>query len=168
MGVSNIQKYKISKHAAKRIQTRFNIPKTKVETWTHRFLSAATFFKNEDEKNDEIQIFRSQDVLMVLDVEEYVVITAYPYNPLNKTNGLNPEILKLIRPSLQKLINDERIKLRDDLDGKMLDLQLAYSAYQNHPKTEEFLSEYEKIIVEITQRMEESQKVIDDIKNLTK
>ena len=105
---------------------------------------------------------------MVLDVEEYVVITAYPYNPLNKTNGLNPEILKLIRPSLQKLVNDERIKLRDDLDGKMLDLQLAYSAYQNHPKTEKFLSEYEKIIVEITQRMEESQKVIDDIKNLTK
>lgn len=168
MGVPNSQKYKISKHATMRIRTRFNIPKTKVQTWTQRFLSEASFFKNNDDSKENIQIYRDNDVLMVLNIEEYTVVTAYPYNPLNKTNGLNPEILKRLRPSLHEIIEGEQIRLRNDLDGKMLDLQLAYQAYQNHPKSKELLEGYSKVVNDIHRSLEMSQKLIDDVQNLVK
>lgn len=93
MGVPNSQKYTISKHAAMRIRTRFNVPSTKVSGWVQRFFSAAEFFQNsENSKNDELQIFKKDEVLLVLNVKEFIVVTAYPYNPFNKSNGLSDAI----------------------------------------------------------------------------
>ena len=165
MGVSNIQKYTITKHAIMRIQTRFNIPKTKIPAWVTRFMNQATFFKTDD-SNDAIQIYKNDEVLMVLNVEEFTVVTAYPYNPFNKTNGLSKEIMHLLQPSLDKIVGEERVRLRDDLDGLMVDLQMTYLAFQTHPKSEVFLKEFLTGFDKINQRIKDSETLIKDIKGL--
>ncbi|SRR5699024_2544824 len=167
MGVSNSQKYTISKHATMRIHTRFNIPKNRVKAWVDRFLAQATFFKEcENSKSGELQIFKLDDVLAVLNVDEYIVVTAYSYNPFNKTNGLSDEMMNLLRPSLDNILAKEKIHLRDDLDGLMLDLQMDYQAFQNRPKSEKSFEKFLEGIDKINQRIETSQSLIRNIEKL--
>lgn len=167
MGVSNSQKYNISDHAKMRIQTRFNVPKTKIQGWVDRFMAKATFFK-EDEDNDKIQTYKMDDVLMVLNTEDYIVVTAYSYNPFNKTNGLSDDILQRLQPSLNRIISEEKVNLRNDLDGLMLDLQMEYQAFQAHPKSEKMFKEYLLGIDLINERIENSELLIKNINGLKK
>jgi hypothetical protein len=167
MGVPNSQKYTISKHAAMRIRTRFNVPPTKVPGWVHRFLGDAKFFQNdENSKDDEVQVYKKDEVLMVLNVKEFIVVTAYPYNPFNKTNGLSEAILEKLQPSLNSIVNKERVALRDDLDGLMMDLQMSFQAYQNHPRSDKMLQEYIRVLGQINARLDTSKALIKDIDEL--
>ncbi|MQS76241.1 DUF4258 domain-containing protein [Companilactobacillus halodurans] len=167
MGVSNSQKYTITKHAAKRIHTRFNISSTQIRGWVSNFLSEATFFQYSDEESDKsVQIFKKGDVLVVLNVENFTIITAYPYNPFNKTNGLSKDTVDKLQPSLDKIVAEEKIRLRNDLDGMMIDLQLSFQAFQNHPKSEVLLKKYIRSLKKINSRIETSKALIGDIEGL--
>jgi hypothetical protein len=169
MGVANAQKYTISKHAAMRIRTRFNIVPTRVKTWVNRFLTAATFFQtcNESEGGKR-EVYKKDDVLMVLDVEQFIVVTAYQYNPFDKTSGLSDDMKKLLRPSLKRIIGQQHINLRDKLDGLMLDLQLNYQSFQTHPQSMTDLQKYLATIAEINKQIADSQALIENVHNLIK
>jgi len=164
MGVSKSQDYTLSKHAIMRIKTRFNIPATKVQSWTQRFLSGASFFKTDQDEN--FQTFKKDDVLMVLNVEKLIVVTVYPYNPFNKTNGLSENVLNKLQPSLDLIVNNEQMDLRDDLDGMMLDLQLSFQAYQSHPRSNKLLEGYVQDLDNINQRLEKAKTIIGEISGL--
>lgn len=167
MGVANVQEYTISKHAAMRIETRFNIVPTRIRAWVNRFLTEAIFFQNcKGGQGGTREIYKKDDVLMVIDVDERVVVTAYQYNPLDKTSGLSNEMIKLLKPSLKKIISQEQINLRDNLDGLMLDLQLNYQSFQTHPKSVAYLQKYLATIDEINQQIADSKAVIKDVHSL--
>lgn len=167
MGVANAQKYTISKHAAMRIKTRFNIVPTRVKAWVNRFLTGATFFQNcNGSDGGTREIYKKDDVLMVLDVDKLIVVTAYQYNPFDKTNGLSDEMKKLLRPSLKKIIGREQVSLRDSLDGLMLDLQLDYQSFQTHPQSVTYLNKYLTTIDEINKQIADSKAVIKNVHSL--
>lgn len=169
MGVANAQQYTISNHAAMRIRTRFNIVPTRVKAWVNRFLTGATFFQDgENFEDGKRQIFKKDDVLMVLNVDKFIVVTAYSYNPFDKTDGLSNEMIKLLQPSLKKIIGQEQINLRDSLDGLMLDLQLNYQSFQTHPQSVTYLKKYLTTIDEINKQIADSKAVIKDVHSLIK
>jgi len=67
-------------------------------------MSEATFFKNgSDGEKGQRLIYKKDDVLLVLNVESYTVVTAYQYNPMNKTDGLSTDVLSLLGPSLKEI-----------------------------------------------------------------
>jgi len=164
MGVPNSQKYTVSKHAAMRIRTRFNIPATKIQGWINRFMGEASFFKDGSGGEDgERRIYKKDDVLLVLNIDSYIVVTAYQYNPMNKTDGLSADVLDLLGPSLKEIAKQQRITLRDSLDGLMMDLQFDYQAFQSHPKSDKYFEKYLAKIDEINKQIAQSQSVIRDI-----
>lgn len=169
MGVANSQKYTISKHAAMRIQTRFNIPQAKVHAWTNRFLTDAVFFQDcNAQQNDDLQIYKKDEVLMILNVKEFVVVTAYAYNPFNKSDGVSEAVLKLLQPSVKRLVKKQKVKLRDELDGLMMDLQIDYQSFQNHPESDELLQKYVSSIQKINTQIADSQALMKDFDVLKK
>ena len=75
-------------------------------------------------------------------------------------------MMNLLRPSLDNILAKEKIHLRDDLDGLMLDLQMDYQAFQNRPKSEESFEKFLEGVDKINQRIETSQSLIRNIEKL--
>lgn len=166
MGVKNYALYKVTEHAKERIQSRFNITKSELDTWTTRLLSQSTYVETQENHREK---YRLNDVVLIVDTKQRVVVTVYSENEhddINISNPTNPEVKSAINDALRIMIKQRKVKTANkalkSIEKMNEACQKMNSPYANYRFTDHAWDELVKAFTEAKQTLESGMAVIKE------
>lgn len=166
MGVKNYALYKVTEHAKERIQSRFNITKSELDTWLTRLLSQSVYVETQENHREK---YRLNDVVLIVDTKQRVVVTVYSDNEhddINIGNPINPEVKSAINNALRLMIKQRRVKTANkalkSIEKMNAACQKMNSPYANYRFTDHAWDELVKAFTEAKQTLESGMAVIKE------
>ena len=166
MGVKNYALYKITEHAKERIQSRFNITNSELDTWTTRLLSQSTYIETQENHREK---YRLNDVVLIVDTKQRVIVTVYSENEhddINISNPTNPEVKSAINNALRLMIKQRKVKTANkalkSIEKMNTACQKMNSPYANYRFTDHAWDELVKAFTEAKQTLESGMAVIKE------
>ena len=166
MGVKNYALYKVTDHAKERIQSRFNITKSELDTWLTRLLSQSVYVETQENHRGK---YRLNDVVLIVDTKQRVVVTVYSENEhddINISNPTNPEVKSAINNALRLMIKQRKVKTANkalkSIEKMNTACQKMNSPYANYRFTDRAWDELVKAFSEAKQTLESGMVVIKE------
>lgn len=166
MGVKNYALYKVTEHAKERIQSRFNITKSELDTWLTRLLSQSIYVETQENHRKK---YRLNDVVLIVDTKQRVVVTVYSENEhddINVSNPTNPEVKSAINNALRLMIKQRKVKTANkalkSIEKMNVACQKMNSPYANYRFTDHAWDELVKAFTEAKQTLESGMAVIKE------
>ncbi|MFK5705310.1 hypothetical protein ACI3E1_02495 [Ligilactobacillus sp. LYQ139] len=134
-----------TEHAVKRLNQRFNVPKSDAHRWVRRFMLDATAIDDPTSNNPKVRLFRREQCIAVVNLTQKRVITVYQLTPVNKVSDWGQRLIPYLQPYGKRICRHYQRDLVVDLCRSFIGLVWGAIDYQ-------FMHHDEDVLMALSER----------------
>ncbi|MBM7617280.1 hypothetical protein JOC36_000829 [Weissella uvarum] len=169
MGIKQIENYQVSDHAQERLTERFMTSKSHVRAWLTNFNMTAQKVKDQ---NNGTELWRSNDVFMVIDASKKTIVTVYP-KPTSDHIVISDIVTDYkaqadLNTLAFKQIQKAQIKFGEDMYVPLMNLDLLAHQLRSSEDMANSSEIYEKLVSGLARVQKQEEKVEAYISDMQK